>query len=102
MRYIIFILAVVYVFRLGIIDDVTRAFNKIVFKVPFPLGKPFSCLLCMTFWSSLVYLLITGSDVFTSVTLSLAAAFLSNTINNLISIIEKILDNLVLFIITKL
>lgn len=41
------------------------------------IGKPFSCSLCMTFWTGLVYLLVTGNFTLVNFTVLLVLACLT-------------------------
>ena len=59
-------------------------------KTPFEL-KPFSCSLCMTFWTGLVYLLIVGRFTLPMVAFVCLAAYLTPRIKDLLLAIDMLL-----------
>lgn len=63
-------------------------------KVEVP--KPFSCSLCMTFWTGLIYLIIIGEFSLASITILLLISFFSTTIYNLLYLIKDIIDYLLI------
>lgn len=60
------------------------------FRTPFSL-KPFSCSLCMTFWTGLVYLLIVGRFTLPMVAFVCLAAYLTPRIKDLLLAIDMLL-----------
>jgi len=101
MEYLLLILSTIYVHRLGFIQLVADKILSVIFRRPVKADKPFSCLLCTTFWVSFVYLIVSAPFI-KALSISLLAAFLSQHISNLIGLIDKILNNILLKIWTLL
>ena len=62
-------------------------------KTPFEF-KPFSCSLCMTFWTGIAYLLITGAFSIASFAVVCLAAFLTPTIKDALFTIRDLLTKM--------
>ena len=69
---------------------VKRVLTKGAMKQPFQL-KPFSCSLCMTFWTGLVYLLIVGRFTLPMVAFVCLAAYLTPRIKDLLLAVDMLL-----------
>lgn len=102
----LFIIAFIAVFIIdysGIIDEADRIITKLLkSRVPLHIPKPFSCSLCTTWWTGLIYLLIIGQFNFiTLLILGLACAltpeilsiiyFLKDLVNKVFITLENIL-----------
>lgn len=72
----------------GVIDSIenfiTKA-SKTKFKLHIP--KPFSCSLCMTFWSGIIYLIVNGCFSITSLAAVCAIALSTDVMNDVINVI---------------
>ena len=84
----------VLIFDSGFVDEMDESVNK-----RFPLRhipKPFSCVLCMTFWSNILFLIITHNLTLPYIMLSLLFAkgtgILTNAVNLIETAINKILE----------
>lgn len=60
--------------------------------------KPFGCSLCMTFWTGLIYLLITHSFTIPYIAYVCLLAFLASTTASLLQLLKDALDTLLYFI----
>lgn len=54
--------------------------------------KPFLCSLCMTFWTGLLYLLLTHQFTLTGILVVSLASYLTTTTNNLLLLIKDTID----------
>ena len=71
----------------GFVDEVDDWISK---RVRFHhLPKPFSCALCMTFWTSLIYVIIAGQFSILSICLCLANAHLTEITTPLIQTVKN-------------
>ena len=82
-------LIVVLVFHSGFIDSVDGFINR-KWK-PYHLPRPFSCVLCSTFWTSIIYLLIVRYLTIPTLLLSLTSAILTNISVPLVKTVENYL-----------
>lgn len=81
-------LIVVLVFLSGFVDTVDEAISK-RFKF-YHLPKPFSCCLCSTFWTSVIYLLFTKEFTLLTLLYALASATLTEVTTPLITLIKNL------------
>lgn len=74
----------------GFIDEIEKLMKRMhpLFRVP----KPFSCSLCMTWWMSLVYLLIVGKFTFGYVALAALLSLMTGQIAGVIAHIRGRFD----------
>ena len=87
------------IFLSGFVDGVDEAINK---RFPFHhLPKPFSCSLCMTFWTSLIYILCAGEFSLLNFALCLANAHLTEITSPLIVVIKEWLKKIISVIMPK-
>ena len=81
----------------GIIDSIKYGIWKLFVKVGdyhnIPL-KPFSCSLCSTFWSCIIYLLIVGQFTIPTLAFTCLLAFLTPQIKELQNLIADTLQTL--------
>lgn len=54
--------------------------------------KPFDCSFCMTWWTGLIYLIITGNATLLYMTVVLLTAFFTTTILNILVLVKDIMD----------
>lgn len=81
-------LIVVLIFLSGFIDSVDEAISK---RFRFHhLPKPFSCCLCSTFWTSVIYLLFTKEFTLLTLLYALASATLTEVTTPLITLIKNL------------
>lgn len=59
---------------LGFVEELNPIFRKITGSKIGSIGKPFSCSTCMTFWLSLLYIIIAGQFSFVNVLICMVAA----------------------------
>ena len=77
------------IFLSGFVDSVDAAISK---RWKFHhLPKPFSCNLCMVFWTSLIWVILTHQLTLVSVALCLASAYLTEITAPLITLIKNYL-----------
>lgn len=81
-------LIVVLVFLSGFVDSVDEAINK-RFKFHH-LPKPFSCCLCSTFWTTIIYLIVMKELSLLTVLYALASATLTEVTTPLITLIKNL------------
>lgn len=104
----ILLIASVWVFLL----DLSGAWNEITtmvsgwltngkVKKPFQL-KPFSCSLCMTFWSGLVYLLCAGQLTLPNMAYVCLMAYMTPRIKDMLQVLDSLLAKLTNIIFDKL
>lgn len=79
----------------GIIDSIKTAISKILTKgkistTDFDI-KPFSCSLCMTFWTCLIYLFITGHFTILFIAVTCLLAYLAQIMTSILITIKDIL-----------
>lgn len=93
----ILLIAAVYVFGIDICrfwDTVSAAIKGWLthgaLRTPFQL-KPFSCSLCMTFWTGLLYLFIVGRLTLPMVAYVCAVAFMTPRIKDLLLVVDGLL-----------
>lgn len=80
-------LIVVMVFNSGFIDSIDEMINR---KWKFyHLPKPFSCALCMTFWTSVIWLLFTKELTLLTLAMALFSATLTTVTTPLLKLIEN-------------
>lgn len=85
---------VVFVIDLsGIIDHLKKLLWKLLKSEPYQpyIFKPFDCSLCMTWWISLIWLLITNQLSLITITVVCITSFLTPVIENLLILIKDIL-----------
>lgn len=92
---------VVFVIDLsGFVDEIVSRLYKKYVKVGdyhsiLPKLKPFSCSLCMTFWTGLIYLLITHSFTIPYVAYVCLLAFLTPVTGDILMTIKDMLTRLI-------
>lgn len=82
-------LIIVMIFNSGFVDSMDAIVNK-----KFPLhhiGPPLGCALCMTFWTGLGWLLVTGNLSIPTLALALANATLTSVTGPLLKTLENYL-----------
>lgn len=72
----------------GVVEHLETFLTKL-FKSKFQLHipRPFSCSLCMTFWSGIIYIICNGEFSITSIAIVSLCALLSSTFNDVINVI---------------
>ena len=81
-------LIVVLIFLSGFIDSVDEAISK---RFRFHhLPKPFSCCLCSTFWTTIIYLIVTKELSLLTILFALASATLTEVTTPLITLIKNL------------
>lgn len=83
----------VLIFNSGFVDNIDAMIQK-RFKFHH-LPKPFSCVLCMTFWTSILYIILTGNFTLFGITLCLISATLTSITTPLTKVIENALLKIV-------
>ena len=86
----------VLIFNSGFVDEIDAMIQR-RFKFHH-LPKPFSCVLCMTWWSSLLYIIITGNFNLLGITLCLINATLTSITTPLTKTIENALKKIVWYL----
>lgn len=80
-------LILVLIFLSGFVDEVDAFINGHIRFAHLP--KPFSCVLCMTFWTSLLYIIISGHLSILSICLCLVNATLTDITMPLVTLIKN-------------
>ena len=93
--FIIQFILVAAIDYLGFVDELNPLFRKITGSKIGTIGKPFNCSTCMTFWCSLLYILITGNISFGTVGLCMAAAVTTPITLDLMHLIKDIATNII-------
>lgn len=84
---------IVLIFISGFVDEVDDTINR---KWRFHhLPKPFSCALCMTWWTSLAYILFSGQLSLVSIALCLANAHLTEITTPMVTVVKNWLIRIV-------
>ena len=88
----------------GFVQEMERMLKKWlkIQKGDVKIPKPFSCSLCMTFWSGLIYLLMTGQFTLLMVAYLLVVSVLTPEIQNVILTIKDLIDCILDLIYSKL
>lgn len=89
-------LIVVLTYDSGFVDEMDAKVNKL-----FPLHhipKPFSCVVCMTFWCNIILLLITGNFTLFYIMLALLFSKATTIIQNVINLAEALINRLLAFL----
>lgn len=91
---LISVICVIIIDGTDFVDSIKHCIWKFAFKntkpyKEFPL-KPFDCSLCMSWWSSLLYLIITHNLTIPYIAFSLFAAYLTPVINTLLIFIKEL------------
>lgn len=81
-------LIVVLIFLSGFVDSIDEAINK-RFKFRH-LPKPFSCCLCSTFWTTIIYLIVMKELSLLTILYALASATLTEVTTPLITFIKNL------------
>lgn len=93
----LFMIALIWVCILdisGFVDEIEKVLGKwLNCKVRIP--KPFSCSLCMTWWTSLIYIIITHHFTLGWIAVSIINAVLTPQYNNFLILIKEIVDKAV-------
>lgn len=79
----------------GFIDEIDKKIGKIIGNKLFKIGKPFSCSLCMTWWISLIYGLLSGGNFFLVMFISAILGIMTNNITRLIYLMRDILGKII-------
>lgn len=90
---LISVICVIIIDCTDIIDSIKHCIWKFAFKNTKPYRdfpfKPFSCSLCMTWWLSLIYLIITHHITLPYITFSLFAAYMTPVINTSLIFVKE-------------
>lgn len=78
----------------GIIDSLDNFLTKIL-KTKARVPKPFSCSLCMTWWTCFFWLLFNSQLTWANAAISLALAFLTPVVADLCYVIRNLLTRLI-------
>lgn len=83
----------------GFIDEIESLISRILYPITkpfkFKLGKPLTCSLCMTFWSVLALLILTGNISIGNIVFALTIAVLTDVINDIYHLIIDSVKKLV-------
>lgn len=78
----------------GFIDEMNSLLSRTL-KCRAKVPKPFSCALCMTFWSGIVYLTITRQFSIPALALACLASWSTVVINEVLSFIRDVLIEMI-------
>ena len=93
--FIIQFILVAAIDYLGFVDELNPIFRRITGSKIGSIGKPWSCSTCMSWWLSLLYIIITGNISFGNVALCMAAALSTPITLDLIHLIKDIATNII-------
>lgn len=87
----------------GFVDEIVkRLYDKYIGKGDYhtiiPKLKPFSCSLCMTFWTGLIYLLITAQFNILMISYVALLAFMTPVIGDFLQWVKDLLTKLIDFL----
>ena len=88
----------------GFVQEMERMLKKWlkIQKGDVRIPKPFSCSLCMTFWSGLIYLLMTGQFTLLMVAYLLVVSVLTPQIKDTIYLLKDTIDHIINLIYNKI
>lgn len=99
MNFLIMIeIALIWVLLLesGFIEDIESFITKKLTKpFSFEIPKPFSCSLCMTFWTLLVMLIVKNEFTISNLLLILVVSYLTNPITDLVYLIKDLFSKII-------
>lgn len=78
----------------GIIDTLDNFLTKVL-KTKARVPKPFSCSLCMTWWTCFFWLLFKGELTWANAAISLGLAFLTPVVSDLCYVIRNLLTKVI-------
>ena len=95
----LFIISVIWVLILDLCGF-ARTIDKTLYKIFYPKRpfredahfKPWDCSLCLTFWSSLIYLIAIHSLTLPNIAFSLLFAWLTTTEKDIFIMVTKLID----------
>ena len=72
----------------GVVEHLENFLTKLLkSKFQLHIPRPFSCSLCMTFWSGIIYIICNDEFSITSIAIVCLCAMLSSTVNDVINVI---------------
>lgn len=81
---------------LGFVDEgLTPLVKKLTGSKIWSIGKPFNCSTCLTWWTSLLYILFTGNFTLLNIGLCMAAALLTPITLDLIMFVKDLLGSFI-------
>lgn len=91
----------------GIITTIKKFIVKYIYKLPITnldkiSIKPLECSLCMTFWTTLIYIIIQGELTIVNLTLVTFFSLISSNISGYLLLIKDVLAKIENFVINKL
>lgn len=79
----------------GIIDELEHSLSKWLNKKSVHIPKPFSCSLCMTWWTGLIYLLVIHNFTFITIAYCALLAYLTPVFGALMQLVKDLLTKAV-------
>lgn len=90
----ILLISIIMVFIIdlsGIIDEMEHALAKWLNKKEVHIPKPWSCSLCTSFWTGLLYLILTNTFTIPTITYVCMIAFLTPVTNAFLTLLKNIM-----------
>ena len=95
----LWLISVVWIFGVdysGFLAEMEEKLTKMLHSpIPLRIPKPFSCSLCLTFWTSIIYLLIVHQFSLLNLFLTAIVCFLIPTTNHLLHSVRGFIDRLI-------
>ena len=103
---LIAVIVVIVIDNTDFVDNIKKLISSILTKGKIKSSsyilKPFDCSLCMTFWISLIYLIIQNQVTLISITYTLVIALLTPQINDLVKLLQDLITKLINIVYRKI